>query len=156
MPTFLSGLGSSASPVALLRVVTERVALHYCAMRHWTIIASILARYAFWPALVFAVVMAALPKPPEIPSLDVGDKLQHMLAFFTLTVLAGIGWRTWSWIRLALGLSLVGAAIELVQAMPALHRSSDWRDLAADCLSILVALGPVRLFRHFAARAGQA
>ena len=156
MPTFLSGLDSSASPVERNRVVTDRVALHYCGMRHWTYIASILARYAFWPALVFAVIMAVVPKPPEIPSLNFGDKLQHMLAFFTLTVLAGSGWRQASWIKLALGLALVGAGIELVQAIPALHRSSDWRDLAADCLAILVALGPVKLFRHFAANARQA
>lgn len=125
-------------------------------MRHWTNIASSLARRAFWPALVFAVVMAVLPKPPEIPALNLGDKLQHMVAFFTLTLLAGSGWRQTSWIKLALGLALVGAGIELVQAMPALHRSSDWRDLAADCMAILVALVPVRVFRHFAVRAGQA
>lgn len=73
-----------------------------------------------------------------------------MLAFFTHTVLAGVGWPRTRLSKAALYLSLVGAGIEVVQAIPALHRDSDWRDWVADSLAIFVALLPVTVFRHFA------
>lgn len=111
---------------------------------------SRLSRALFWPALLFALVMAVLPKPPQLPGPDLGDKIQHMLAFFTLTVLAGVGWPRTRLSKAALYLSLVGAGIEVVQAIPALHRDSDWRDWVADSLAIFVALLPVTVFRHFA------
>lgn len=111
---------------------------------------SRLSRALFWPALIFALAMAVLPKPPQLPGPDLGDKIQHMLAFFTLTVLAGVGWPRTRLSKAALYLSLVGAGIEVVQAIPALHRDSDWRDWVADSLAIFVALLPVTVFRHFA------
>ncbi|MDT0508795.1 hypothetical protein [Novosphingobium sp. MMS21-SN21R] len=116
-------------------------------MDRWTDTISSLARLLFWPALAFALVMAVLPKPPELPTDDLGDKFQHMMAFFTLTVLAGAGWPRLSLWRAALLLSLVGAGIEVVQAIPVLHRDSDWRDWVADSAAIAAALVPVVLFR---------
>ena len=47
---------------------------------------SRVARLAFWPAFVFALVMAVLPKPPSLPIDNLGDKFAHMLAFFTLSL----------------------------------------------------------------------
>jgi len=117
---------------------------------------SRIARAAFWPALAFALVMAVLPKPPELPTDELGDKFQHMMAFFTLTVLAGTGWPRASLIRAALWLSLVGAGIEVVQMIPSLNRDSDWRDWMADSLAIVAALVPVLAFRRIAARSGKA
>lgn len=111
-------------------------------------IASRVARLAFWPALVFALVMAFLPKPPQLPGPDLGDKVQHMLAFFTLTVLAGTGWPRASLVRAALLLSLAGIGIELVQAIPDLNRDADWRDWLADSVAIMAALVPVAAFRR--------
>lgn len=117
---------------------------------------SRLAARAFWPALAFALVMAVLPKPPELPTDDLGDKFQHMMAFFTLTLLAGTGWPRLSLWRAAVLLSLVGIGIEVVQAIPALHRDSDWRDWVADSVAIGAALVPVALYRRVAARSGKA
>lgn len=114
---------------------------------------SRLARLAFWPALAFALVMAVVPKPPTLPIDDLGDKFAHMLAFFTLTLLAGSGWPRKSLLKAALWLSAVGAGIEVMQAIPQLHRDSDWRDWLADSLAIVVAMGPVLLFRAIAAKA---
>lgn len=111
-------------------------------------ILSRLARLLFWPALIFALVMAVLPKPPQLPMTDMGDKVQHMLAFFTLTLLAGTGWPRFSLVRALVWLSLVGAGIELVQAIPMLHRDSDWRDWVADSVAICAALVPVAVFRR--------
>jgi hypothetical protein len=48
------------------------------------------ARLLFWAALVFATVLALLPKPPTVAG-ELGDKYQHMLAFGTLTILACAG-----------------------------------------------------------------
>ncbi|WP_298288453.1 VanZ family protein [Novosphingobium sp.] len=109
---------------------------------------SRLARLLFWPALIFALVMAVLPQPPQLPMTDMGDKVQHMLAFFTLTLLAGTGWPRLALVRALLALSLVGAGIELVQAIPALHRTADWRDWMADTAAICAGLVPVAVFRH--------
>ncbi|WP_372731176.1 hypothetical protein [Novosphingobium sp.] len=125
-------------------------------MKRCTETISRLARMAFWPALIFALVMAVLPKPPELPTDNLGDKFHHMLAFFTLTVLAGAGWPRFSMLRLALWLSLVGAGIELAQAIPALHRMADWRDWVADTGAILAGLLPVAVLRHLNRRSGSA
>lgn len=110
-------------------------------------ILSRLARLAFWPATLFALVMAILPQPPHIAAVDLGDKVQHMLAFFTLTFLAGAGWPRLPLLRAAAWLALFGAGIEVVQAVPALHRDSDWRDWVADAVAIGAALVPVLAFR---------
>jgi hypothetical protein len=48
-------------------------------------------RLLFWLALIFAVVMAELPKPPHTPIDRLGDKFAHMLAFATLAGLAALG-----------------------------------------------------------------
>ncbi|SMC48785.1 hypothetical protein [Novosphingobium sp. B1] len=117
---------------------------------------SRLSRALFWPALIFALVMAVLPKPPQLPGPELGDKIQHMLAFFTLTVLAGVGWPQTRLGKAALYLSMFGAGIEVVQAIPALHRDSDWRDWVADSFAIFIALVPVTVFRHFARASGEA
>lgn len=124
-------------------------------MDRMTQILSRLARLAFWPALVFALVMAVLPKPPELPTDALGDKFQHMLAFFTLTTLAALGWPRASIVRTALWLSLVGAGIEVVQAIPDLHRDSDWRDWVADSAAIMAACLPVFYFRRVAGDPGE-
>ncbi len=125
-------------------------------MKRWTETVACLARMAFWPALAFALAMAVLPQPPELPTDDLGDKFQHMMAFFTLTLLAGTGWPRASLWRAAMWLSLVGVGIEVVQAIPALHRDSDWRDWVADSVAIGAALVPVALYRKAAARSGKA
>ena len=88
-----------------------------------------LARPAFWAALVFAVTMALLPHPPQ---LNVGDKYQHMLAFGTLAVLAAAGWPRAELLRLGERLSFLGALIEVLQSIPALHRDCDILDWIAD------------------------
>lgn len=98
-----------------------------------------LARIAFFIAASVAFVMAALPHPPPIPG-HPSDKLLHMLAFATLGLLAGIGFRARSLPVLLLALSTFGAAIELVQAIPALNRDSEIGDLIADVVAALAGL----------------
>lgn len=100
-----------------------------------------LARAAFWLALVFAVVMAVIPQPPQLPIDRFGDKFAHMLAFATLAGLAMIAFgpeRRW---RIIERLAFLGAAIEVVQSIPMLHRDCDVRDWMADTLAVLVVVG---------------
>lgn len=92
----------------------------------------------------FAFVMALLPHPPEIPG-EPGDKIQHMIAFFTLGALAGAGWRDRRLFVLFAGLACFGAAIELFQAIPALHRDAEVLDWLADMFATAVALGLVQM-----------
>jgi H+/gluconate symporter-like permease len=93
----------------------------------------------FWAAALFTFVMAVLPHPPQVGN----DKLQHMAAFATLGLLGSLAYRRLSALHLLVGLSLFGAFIEVVQAIPALHRDSDPLDWVADtfaCAAIVIAL----------------
>ncbi|MEO6199296.1 MAG: VanZ family protein [Sphingomicrobium sp.] len=87
--------------------------------------------------------MAVLPHPPQLPG-SPSDKIQHILAFVTLGLLGGLAFPRAAIIRLIVLLSLFGAVIEIVQAIPALNRDSDVIDWIADtiaCALVLVALG---------------
>lgn len=96
------------------------------------------AKAAFCLALIFAFVMAVLPKPPKTPLDQYGDKVMHMLAFATLAGLAMLGWgRAAQW-RIVERLCFLGAVIEVVQSVPWLNRTCDLRDWLADCLAVVV------------------
>lgn len=98
------------------------------------------AKVLFWLALIFAFVMAVLPKPPKTPLDQYGDKVMHMLAFATLAGLAMLGWgRAAQW-RIVERLCFLGAVIEVVQSVPWLNRTCDLRDWLADCLAVVVAV----------------
>ncbi|MBW8784303.1 MAG: hypothetical protein JF593_06655 [Novosphingobium sp.] len=117
-------------------------------------------RVAFFIALVFAMVMALLPKPPHLPIDRFGDKFEHILGF---SVLAGLGVLSFPAVnrwRIAERLSFLGALIEVCQSIPALHRDCDIRDWIADTIAIVVVIGLSTLVlprlngRHPAAAAG--
>ena len=95
------------------------------------------AALLFWLALAFAVTMAVLPHPPQLPIDRLGDKFEHMLAFATLTLLAEFTFAQTPRLRVAERLSFLGALIEVFQSVPALHRDCDIRDWVADTLAIL-------------------
>jgi VanZ family protein len=108
-------------------------------------------RAAFWAALCFAFVMAVLPHPPEVPG-EPNDKVQHIIAFATLAALGSFAYPRIALLRLLAGLSLFGAFIEVVQAIPALQRDSDIWDWVADTAAVAAVLALVWLWRR-AARA---
>lgn len=97
-------------------------------------------RALFWALAIFALAMALLPRPPHTPLDRFGDKFEHMVAFATLAGVGAFAWPRRSARLLLLALSAFGAMIEVLQAIPALHRDSDWRDWLADTLAALVAL----------------
>lgn len=105
------------------------------------------ARVLFWAAALFAFVMAVLPHPPQVPG-NPNDKVQHIAAFVTLSLLGSFAYPGTALVALGLRLSLFGAAIEVVQAIPELHRDSDFWDWAADTLAVIAALLPVWWLRR--------
>lgn len=108
-----------------------------------------LARVALFAAVTFAVTMALLPHPPGV--IEVGDKYQHMLAFAVLAALAALAYPREPLFRLGERLSFLGALIEVLQAIPALHRDCDIFDWLADTAAIAAVLGLIWLARRRAA-----
>ena len=105
--------------------------------------ASPTARFLFWAAALFALVMALLPHPPRVPG-DPSDKIQHVMAFATLGLLGAFAYPRAAKLKLLVGLSLFGAAVELGQAIPALNRDSSLIDWIADTVAaglLLLAAG---------------
>lgn len=101
---------------------------------------AFIARALFWLALIVAVTMALLPHPPHTPLDRFGDKVEHMTAFATMSVLAAISYPNMRLPRIGERLSFLGALIEVVQSIPALHRDCDIRDWIADTIAITVTL----------------
>ena len=92
-------------------------------------------RVAFWTGAAFALVMALLPHPPQLPG-EPSDKVQHIAAFLTLGALGSFAYPKTNPLHLGAGLSLFGAAIEILQLIPALHRDGDPLDWAADTAAV--------------------
>jgi VanZ family protein len=104
-------------------------------------------RALFWAAALFAFVMAVMPHPPRIPG-EPSDKIQHIMAFTTLSLLGSWAYpETRPW-KLLVRLSLFGAVIEVIQLIPALNRDGDVVDWLADTAAVLVVLLIVGWFRR--------
>ncbi|HVM22676.1 MAG TPA: hypothetical protein VM308_05170 [Sphingomicrobium sp.] len=104
-------------------------------------------RALFWAAVAFAFVMAVLPRPPELPG-QPSDKVQHIVAFAVLALLAPLAYPRTAILKLLIGLSLFGAAIELVQGIEMLHRDSEFLDWVADTVVAAVVLGLIAWLRR--------
>lgn len=100
----------------------------------------------FWATVLFTFVMAEIPES-HAPHLFPWDKAEHFVAFFVLTSLAAAAYPRVALVLLGLWLSLFGCAIELVQALPFIHRDCDIWDWVADTVAILAALAPMLLDR---------
>lgn len=96
-------------------------------------------RFLFWAAVIFAFVMAIIPQPPQLPGAP-SDKVQHISAFAVLAALGVFAYSRIGLLYLGVGLSLFGALIEVVQAVPALHRDSDIVDWIADTVAAVAIL----------------
>jgi len=96
-------------------------------------------RLFFWAAALFALVMALIPHPPQLPG-EPSDKVEHMAAFATLGVLGSFAYPRLKAVWLLVALSVFGAFIEVAQAIPALHRDSDPLDWLADTVAAAVVL----------------
>lgn len=91
--------------------------------------------------------MAVLPHPPRLP-VEPNDKVQHITAFATLALLASFAYPGTRLIKLLVRLSLFGALIEVIQAIPVLNRDSDVLDWVADTVAVAAVLLIVRWWRY--------
>jgi hypothetical protein len=89
---------------------------------------------------IAATTLAVMPNPPQLGAENISDKIRHMAAFATLSLLAARGFPRTSLWRIGERLSFLGAMIEVVQSIPALHRDCDIRDWIADTVAIAAAL----------------
>jgi VanZ family protein len=92
---------------------------------------------------IMALVIYGSLERPDTPTIPfaVSDKLVHFAAYWLMTTwFAGLlQRRRYPW--LAIALFLFGGAIELLQGAMGYGRDADWRDLVANSLGILTALG---------------
>jgi len=100
---------------------------------------AFLVRVALWSAVAVAYVAAIVPGR-DAPSLGWTDKVDHMAAFFTISLLAGLAYPRLPALRLLAIVSAFGAFIELSQAMPFIGRDAEWADWAADTVATGVGL----------------
>ena len=105
-------------------------------------------RVAFFSAASFAVVMALLPQPPYTPVQELGDKVQHIIAFAVLALLANLGFREAPPRIIVERLAFLGAAIEVLQSIPALNRDCEPLDWLADTAAAAVVTLAFALWRR--------
>jgi hypothetical protein len=111
---------------------------------------TLLLRALFWLTLLAVLTLATMPNPPQLPT-EPSDKIQHFTAFLCLMLLGSVAYPRLSLLKLAIGLAGFGALIEGVQAIPTLHRDSDWLDWVVDvgaAISMLAALVAWRWLRR--------
>jgi len=110
---------------------------------------------SFAAALVVTLVMAWLPHPPAVPWHE-DDKFWHVIAFIALSLLASLAFPAAPLARIGERLSFLGALIEVVQSIPALHRDCDIRDWIADTLAVAATLAIVAWLRWLRGRGRRA
>jgi hypothetical protein len=93
---------------------------------------------AFWCACGVTLYLALAPAEPAMAWLG-NDKVQHAAAFASLAVLARLAFPKWPILRGALFLAGFGAGIELLQALPLVHRDAELADWIADLFGLAMA-----------------
>ena len=74
--------------------------------------------------------------------------MQHIAAFSFLSLAGVAAFPHFPLVRLGERLSFLGAIIEVVQSLPALHRDCDIRDWLADTIAVIFVLLAVAAFRR--------
>ncbi len=109
-------------------------------------------RWLFVLVLLGTLVAALLPNA-DAPDLGDGDKVNHIAAFITLSIMAAWAWpRTRLWVIAAV-MSAFGAAIEGLQALPIIARDAEWADWYADTAAAAITLLIVAALRALRRRA---
>lgn len=106
-------------------------------------------------ALAVAIVAASLAPQQPAAAAGLSDKLGHYLAYFALALaVSGISTPGRLW-RHMLACFLLGALLEVAQAVLTEDRSAEWADLAANSAGIATAwLGAARGRAGWGLRAG--
>jgi VanZ family protein len=94
--------------------------------------------------------------PGNLDPVHVWDKAKHFFAFFVLGGLGALAFPRQRLVVLGLLLSGFGALIEVVQALPFVHRDASVKDWIADSVALLVVLCLFELIRRNAVRSFKA
>lgn len=114
--------------------------------------AEALFRVLLATTTVFIVVCAMTPLAERVPLATYWDKLNHAVAFATLTLLGTLSFPTKKPVILAPILLILGVLIELVQLIPSLKRSAEFGDVLADAVGIAVGYIGINILRFAATR----
>ncbi|HET9160546.1 MAG TPA: hypothetical protein VFN88_08035 [Caulobacteraceae bacterium] len=99
-------------------------------------------RWVFW-ALALAVLVATCAPIPEPSGPQGSDKYEHFAAFYALALAAAVAYpRSPLWLT-ALLVSAYGGLIELIQALPFVHRDCNLYDFLADAAGAVAATAPL-------------
>lgn len=104
---------------------------------------------ALWFLGIMVLVVVCLLPAPDLPKVNLNDKLEHALAFALLSASAVqlfVRWR--ALLTVAFGLLVLGIGIEFAQALFTTTRAMEMGDVLADAIGIgvglLVAWTPLR------------
>lgn len=97
-------------------------------------------RIALGLSMIAILWLATTSSPYPVPSAP-SDKVNHVIAFVELTLLARLGWPGRTVFHYLLPLLAFGLALELVQSQLD-HRDFSLADLAADAVGIVLGLLP--------------
>ncbi len=84
--------------------------------------------------------------PMSGPAVQNGDKIQHFIGYGILALLAQLIWR--QPLKVWLGASLMGVAVEFAQAMTP-YRSFDTHDMLANSLGAIAGLALALLWQRY-------
>ena len=101
--------------------------------------AQTIFRILFWLLLGIILAISLMPAG-DAPTVFANDKLNHGLAFFTLSLMARLLWARTHAVILFVLLMAFGGGIELLQLSMGFGRDADWMDFAADILAIVIGM----------------
>lgn len=96
-------------------------------------------RLLFWLLLGIILAISLMPAG-NAPIVFANDKLNHGLAFFTLSLMARLLWTRTHAVILFVLLMAFGGGIELLQLAMGFGRDADWMDFAADIVAIALGI----------------
>jgi hypothetical protein len=103
-------------------------------------------RVLFW-ACTFAICAATLSPGPAISIALPSDKLQHLVAFYSLAWLAAASYPKARLLMLGVALIGLGGLIEVLQGTELIRRDAELWDWGADAAGVVLALAPIPLGR---------
>jgi len=101
--------------------------------------------WLFWPAAMVVIWGELTPEPPRLQGPFLWDKLDHVIAYFGLALLATLGWglrRSLIWVFA--GVLALGAGLEGLQAL--VGRDAEWGDMLANVLGATAGLALAALY----------
>ena len=108
-------------------------------------------RIGLFAAAVGVILVICILPESALPKAPLWDKLEHSLAWATLTII-GISLSPRRWKAIALFALGLGLAVEVIQAIAPTGRQGDWRDFLADAVGVLIGVRVMQIVQKIRAR----